>query len=194
MARKKPTLRVVGNEPPDSPIGRRNLTKTDRMKLLQLVEQMMLDGHRFDQIYQVTGADFSIQKPIPAIGKPYLRQLITTIEQLWADDAKASRSQNRQKSINRLTRHMREARKVGRWNAVCQIEDMIAKLQGLYEPERVTVSFQAADNISAILSTYTDDEIRKMSEKQLEIHHKADQYERSIDTIGELLPAQTATP
>lgn len=185
---KNPNLRIVGSETPPDRKGALG-TKSERAKLLQLVEQMMLDGHRIDRIYQVVGAPWSDSKPLPPVTMNRLRQMMVEVEQLWAEDAKSARAQNRQKSINRCIRHMREAQKLGRWNAVCQFEDMIARLQGLYEPERVTVSFQASENVAAILTSLTDDDVRRMAEAQMEIHHKARQYDRAIDTIGEPMPA-----
>lgn len=186
-------LRLAGSgeEPPEPP-RTKGTTNHERQRLLNLVEQLMLDGQREDQILEIIDrARISPNPkigPIPKCTRGGLKKLMTHVEQLWSDDARKSRQENRQRAINRNLRHMREARAAGQWNSVRGFEENLAKLQGLYAPEHLSVSLQQGINLSKILGDYDDEALSRMAEARDETERLAELYRASLDRLGDENP------
>lgn len=187
----KPPLRVV--RPGDPSDRKRGYSRGDRTKLLGVVEQLMLDGQRRDQIVSVL-QQAETAGQLPHVSKAKLSQAMRTVEQLWSDDARAARATNRQKAINRCLRHMRDARKDKKWHAVKGFEELIAKLQGLAAPEHVQISFAQGENLARIIGDLNDDEISRMAADRERDMIEAERYRLAIDAPGEPLPRDGGTP
>lgn len=184
----KPRLRVVKDG--DGPRSRKP-TKAQRTQLQNVIEQLMLDGQRREQIAEVL-AQAEQKGQLPHVSKATLTKHMQAIEQLWVEDGRSSRQQNRQKAVNRNLRHMREARKAGKWNSVHAFEETIAKLQGLFAPEHLQISFAQSENIARIIGDLNDDEYARMAEERERELREAMLYRQAIDTPGEPMPRDPA--
>ena len=193
----KPRLRVVR---PDDGQPPKRLNRAQRTQLLGVVEQLYLDGHRVEQIVDIfrQGAD---KGTLPRVSRPTIRSMLDEVLALLERESHATLHQQRERFVNRNLRHMRAARKAAEgdpargiaprpaaWTAVKGFEDNVARVQGLFVPEKLMISFGQSENIARILGDLSDEEASRMAQLQAELQHKASLYDRAIDTPGEPVP------
>ena len=129
---------------------------------------------------------------LPRVSRPTIRSMLDEVLALLERESHATLHQQRERFVNRNLRHMRAARKAAEgdsargiaprpaaWTAVKGFEDNIARVQGLFVPEKLMISFGQSENIARILGDLSD---------EAELQHKASLYDRAIDTPGEPVP------
>lgn len=161
-------LRLVPPGPPEGEGGGREKKKfhptaENLFRLDSVLEQMMLHNHSVTAINRLAQKEFGAGPAVVAKRREIIRQR-------WVEEYDEQRPHLRRMAEKRLNQHIEQARKAGKWDAVVNMERLLAQMQGTLEPERVVHEFQTGDILSQLLSSQdvVDDyaaEVRMLEQK-----------------------------
>lgn len=181
-------LRVVPPGPPDDGDGvvrkkkKWQSTPENLFRLDSVVEQMMLHNHSVTAINRLVLKEFGAPATVVAKRRELIRQR-------WVEEYDEQRPHLRRMAEKRLNQHIEQARKAGKWDAVVNMERLLAQMQGTLEPERVVHEFQTVDILSQLLSS--QDVVENYAAEVRMLEQKASQFDAIQCEVVESRPVET---
>ena len=180
-------LRVVPPGPPDDGDGvvrkkKWHSTPENLFRLDSVVEQMMLHNHSVTAINRLVLKEFGAPATVVAKRRELIRQR-------WVEEYDEQRPHLRRMAEKRLNQHIEQARKAGKWDAVVNMERLLAQMQGTLEPERVVHEFQTVDILSQLLSS--QDVVENYAAEVRMLEQKASQFDAIQCEVVESRPVET---
>ena len=173
-----------GGQPPKKKSERsgKKLLPTDRFKIREVVRELVLsrtpDRKIHDLLCQPSEDRTGLWKTIPQLGSTSAKKYLEACyAEMIEQDGQETVSKRRAIQINRLERHIQRAAEKFLFGPVANLELLLARITGTLEPERIVHSFAAGEALAASLSSRPDEEIRALMEEQLEVEHKARQFD-----------------
>ena len=158
------------------------MCRTDRFKIRDVVRELILnrtpDRKIHDLLCQPAEDRVGLWKTIPQLGSvSATKYLEDCYAELIEMDGQETVSRRRAIQIKRIERHIQRAADKFLFGPVANLELLLARITGTLEPERIVHSFAMGEAIAASLSSRPDEEIRALAEEQLEVEHKARQFD-----------------
>jgi|SRR5271166_4991444 len=171
------------------------VTKGELLYREMWVENLLFDGTSHEKVVSLarrprgpvftegprTGMLISDGRP-PGLGigrDATLRTIQRVIDKL-VRQSEADRPRNKLYAIQRLYRHMREAKRAGKWSTVLGCERLIADIQGTREPLRLDINLSVNMALMAVVGNLTGEQRDALLAEYEEMEYKAKLYTSNV--------------
>lgn len=179
--------------PPLDSMGRKFIryTKVQTEEQIVVVEAALVQGLSERDIKRALEAKaVKEQKPFLAVSLGRIRKLKARVHEQMKLESERTRPQTKEKQLRRLYTELADARKASAWQAVTKIEDLIARIEGNYEPIRLDVDVVHREALTNVLTSITPEQAAAFSDAYDQMMQLAESAARATGkALPSLLPA-----